>query len=161
MDIIKLAKLALYICIAFALAGCCCNPQPPGCMPTSDATVKLAEAAASISQSLITLDAIEKASACPVGCKTLPYPTSFDMQQTATIDWSGPIEPLLKRIACICNYTLRVIGARPAIPILVTLYAKNTPIGYLIRDADFQAGCRATVQVYPGIHVIELRYARS
>lgn len=126
-----------------------------------DAAIKLAEAATSISQSLTDLKAIEKASAPPVNNKQLPYPTSYDMNQLASVDWSGPIEPLLQRIASVSGYKLRTIGRRPAIPVLVSIDARNTPIGYIIRDTNFQAGTKATVNVYPAIKIIELRYGKA
>jgi defect-in-organelle-trafficking protein DotD len=125
------------------------------------ATAQLAEAANSISQSLTDLKAISKASAPAINNKRLAYPTSTDMMELASVDWSGPIEPLLQRIASMCDYKLRVIGARPAIPVLVTVTAKNTPVSYILRDANFQAGTRASVLSYPGIRVIELRYGRA
>lgn len=124
------------------------------------ATAQLAEAATSISQSLTDLKAIAKASAPIINNKRLPYPTSTDMMELASVDWSGPIEPLLQRIANLCDYKLRVIGARPAIPVLVTIAARNTPVSYILRDANFQAGTRASVLSYPAIRVIELRYGR-
>lgn len=125
------------------------------------AAAQLAEAATSISQSLTDLKAIAKASSPPVNNKRLVYPTSTDMMELASVDWSGPIEPLLQRIARMCDYKLRVIGARPAIPVLVTIVARNTPVGYIVRDANFQAGTRASVLSYPGIRVIELRYGHA
>lgn len=144
------------------LAGCSTsNPVQPSTMPSDDAAAQLAEAATSISQSLTDLTAIEKAEAPPINNKRMPYPTSWDMQQLVSVDWSGPIEPLLKRIAWMCNFKLRVIGLRPAIPVLVTISAKNTPVGYILRDADFQAASKASVRVYPGIRVIELRYGKN
>lgn len=163
MDIIK---IILVTSITLVLFGCCCTFPPPTPTPSSlnppadDASVQLAEAAASISQSLTDLTALEKTASPPVNCKCLPYPTSSDMCQVATLNWSGPIETLLRRIAWMSNYKLRVIGLRPAIPVIVTIFAKNTPIGYILRDANFQAASRASVQVYPGIRVIELRYGR-
>lgn len=129
--------------------------------PADDAEVQLAEAATSISQSLTDLNAMEKTLAPPVNCKCLPYPTSGDMCQLASIDWAGPIEPLLRRISWMTGFKLHVIGARPAIPVLVTISAKNTEIGYILRDANFQAASKASVCVYPGIRVIELRYGRT
>lgn len=154
----RIIKSIVYLCLALTLLGCATRPVTPPV--TDDASIKLAEAAASISQSLTRLNAIEKA-AFPVREKQLPYPTSYDMNQMVSIDWSGPIEPLLQRISGLCNYKLRVIGRRPAIPVLVTLSARDTPVGYIIRDANFQAGKKAVVAVYPAIRVIELRYARS
>jgi len=164
-------KLISLIGIVFVLliTGCATTPSP-STSPTissssnessDEAAVQLSEAAASISQSLTDLKAIAKASAPPVNNKRLPYPTSSDMMDTASVDWSGPIEPLLQRIARMSDYKLRVIGARPAIPVLVTITAKNTPVGYIVRDANFQAGTRASVFAYPGIKVIELRYGRA
>ncbi len=163
MDIIK---LILVTSITLILFGCCCTCAPPTPNPTSlnppadDASVQLAEAAASVSQSLNDLTALEKAASPPINCKCLPYPTSSDMCQLATLNWSGPIEPLLRRISWMTNYKLRVIGTKPAIAVVVTISAKDTPIGYILRDANFQAASRASVQVYPGIRVIELRYGR-
>ncbi len=154
-------KSALFLCATLVLSGCTANPPPPAAPVGDDATVKLAETASAISQSLTNLDAIEKNSAPPINNKLLPYPTSNDMMQPVSVDWSGPIEPLLRRIAGLCNYSLRVIGMSPAIPVLVTISAKNTPVGYVIRDANFQAMSKASVLVYPGIHVIELRYGKS
>lgn len=158
-------KRLISLIVIFLLAGC--STTDPSTSPTvnpsasEDATVKLAEAATSVSQSLNQLKAIEKASSPPINNKRLPYPTTYDMAELTSIDWTGPIEPLLKRIASMCGYTLRVIGQRPAIPVLVTISAKNTPVGYILRDANFQAGSKAGVNVFPGIHVIELRYGKS
>lgn len=156
MDTAKIISLALGI----LLAGCA-STHTQTSPADDDATVKLAEAASSISQSLSDLKGMEKATMPPINNKNLPYPTSYDMGQPISVDWSGPIEPLLQRIAWMNNYHLRVIGSRPAIPVLVTISAKNTPLGYVIRDANFQAGTKASVNVYPGIQVIELRYGKA
>lgn len=143
------------------MVGCMTNSNPATTTQSDPATVKLAEAATAISQSLTELKGMEKATLPPVNKKYLAYPTSSDMMNPVSIDWSGPIAPLLQRVAWMCGYKLRVIGSRPAIPVLVTISAKNTPVGYIIRDANFQAGTRASVQVYPGIRVIELRYGHA
>lgn len=130
------------------------NPQ------SDDAAIQLAEAARSVSQSLNELKTIEKASSPPI--KSLPYPTSSGLEKIiASVDWSGPIEPLLKRIARLANYKLEVIGHHPAIPILVTISSQNTPLSYIVRNADLQAGVKANIAVYPGIQTIELRYAKN
>jgi defect in organelle trafficking protein DotD len=127
---------------------------------SDDAAVKLAEAASSVSQSLNELKTLEKASNPPI--KPLPYPTASGLENIiASVDWSGPIEPLLERIVRLANYKLEVIGRRPAVPVLVTISAQNTPLAYIIRNADLQAGIKANIAVYPGIHVIELQYAKS
>ena len=154
----------LAIVSSILLVGCSTTTSTNGNNTSTtpdDAAIKLTEAATSISQSLTDLKAIEKASIPPVNNKQLPYPTSYDMSQIASVDWSGPIEPLLQRIASVSGYKLRTIGRRPAIPVLVSIDARNTPISYIIRDANFQAGTKATVNVYPAIKIIELRYGRA
>jgi defect in organelle trafficking protein DotD len=167
MDIKKSITL---IFVLLLLAGCSFfqhEPEPAAVpLPSSvnppgdDAAIQLAEAATDINHSLTELNAMEKTMAPPLNCKCMPYPTSSDLCQEISIDWSGPIEPLLRRISWMMCYKLRIIGMRPAIPVLVTISATNTPVGYVIRDANFQAATKASVFVYPGIHVIELRYGR-
>lgn len=119
---------------------------------------RVAQAATAVSQSLHDLKAIEKMVNLPLNNKFLPYPTSYSLTKLVSIDWSGPIQPLLERIANMAHYKLRVIGRTPALPVLVTLTARNMPLGYIIRDADWQAGTKAGVFVYPAIKTIELRY---
>jgi defect in organelle trafficking protein DotD len=133
----------------------------PSINPKSDdAAITLAEAARSVSQSLNDLKTIEKASNPPI--KPLPYPTASGLEKiSASVDWSGPIEPLLQRIANLANYKLEIIGQRPAIPVLVTISSQTTPLSYIVRNADLQAGVKANIAVYPGIHTIELRYAKN
>lgn len=124
------------------------------------AAIQLAEAARSVSQSLNELKAIEKASNPPA--KPLPYPTSSGLEKiTASVDWSGPIKPLLERIAKLAHYKLEVIGHNSGMPVLVTIDSQNTPLSYIVRNADLQAGIKANIAVYPGIQTIELRYAKN
>lgn len=148
------------------LSGCATQNLPDSVTPTlhtrsDDASVKLAEAASSVSHSLNELKALEKASSPPIS-KPLSYPGSSGLEKiVASVDWSGPIEPLLKRIVKLAHYRLERIGHHPAIPILVTISSQNTSLGYIIRDINLQAGEKANILVYPGIKTIELRYARN
>ena len=83
------------------------------------------------------------------------------MAGLTSIDWSGPVEPLINQIARAANYRVRVLGVPPAIPVLVTLYDKNRMLADVLRDVGYQCGRRATVVVYPESRVIELRYAKN
>lgn len=165
MDTIKSIFL---LCIFLGLVGCstCCQQPAATPLPASvnppgdDASIQLAEAATDISHSLTELNAMEKTMSPPINLKCMPCPSGADLCPPVSIDWSGPIEPLLQRISWMICYKLRVIGMRPALPVLVTISAKDTPVGYIVRDANFQAASKASVYVYPDIHVIELRYGR-
>lgn len=158
----KKITVALFVGL---LSGCTTQNLPNSITPSinassDDASIKLAEAARSVSQSLNELKELEKASSPPL--KLLPYPSASGLEKLiASVDWSGPIEPLLQHIAKLAQYKLEVIGKRPAIPVLVTISSQNTPLGYIIRNANLQAGVKANIIVYPGIKTIELRYAKS
>jgi defect in organelle trafficking protein DotD len=60
----------------------------------------------------------------------------------------------------ISGYRLRVVGVNPAIPVLVTVNAKDLPLAAIVRDIDFQGARKASVKVYPQSRIIELRYMR-
>lgn len=157
----KKITVALFVSLLSGCASQLPNSITPSFNSNSDdASVKLAEAASSVSQSLNELKELEKASSPPI-TKPLPYPSASGLEKTiASVDWSGPIEPLLQRVAKLVHFHLEIIGKHPAVPVLVTISSQNTPLSYILRDADLQAGQKANIVVYPGIKTIELRYAK-
>jgi defect-in-organelle-trafficking protein DotD len=121
---------------------------------------QLAEAAVSIQNSLYELAEIQKAVYPAVRLPDLPDANKIGMGHLASIDWTGPIEPLVRNVAKVTYYNVRVIGKAPAIPILISLSEKNVPIATILRNAAYQAGDRAIIVVYPKSRTIELRYAK-
>lgn len=77
----------------------------------------------------------------------------------ATLDWSGPIEPLLHEIARLTDYQVKILGNTPPIPVIVSINVENRVIADIVKDAGLQAGKRANLVVYPSSKIIELRYA--
>jgi defect-in-organelle-trafficking protein DotD len=146
--------LCLFLCA-------CAAPKYPQGYDLSKSQSSLAEASYSVSRSIV--DLAERAQAAhPLPALTPPPPpVTYGMAGLTTIDWTGPIEPLLKQIAIASNYRLRVLGTDPAIPVLVSIYTKNVMLGDVLRDVAYQGGRRATVVVYPDARVIELRYAKN
>ncbi len=130
-------------------------------MMMDPAEVQLAEAAVSISHSLYHLAQVEQAANPHAKLSPPPNPNSYGMGRLASVDWSGPIEPLIKRLAKASHYTFKKLGRKPAIPIIVTINTKNTPMGDILRDAAFQAHSKADVLVFPKRHVIEVRYGKG
>lgn len=158
----KISRL-LTISIAVGLTACSnmhMRRLPPQ-RPSSHAQIKLAEAANSVSRSLNELARVERESKPPAKGAKLPDPNKLGIRHAATVDWSGPIEPLLSHLAQAIHYRLRVLGNAPAVPVMVTLNAKRSPVAYILRDVDFQAGHQGRVVVYPRSRVIELRYAKA
>lgn len=148
--------------ILLALTGCVTVPQrpPPSTDPQDPATIQLAEAAASISQSLTRLSAIQQANT-PAPSVCLPITCDCEMSNLVSVDWEGPIGPLIDRIGLMAHYRVRKLGNPPPIPVLVAITAHNTPLGEVLRDVAFQGGTRAEVVVYENKRIIELRYLRG
>lgn len=132
----------------------------PTAFTTHQGEVKIAESARSISQSLDQLAQIEKAVHPTLQIPAPPNPASIGMANRASIDWYGPTEPLLRKIALASGYRLNVIGQQPAVPILIAVHATDEPLGDILRDVIYQSARKADVVVYPRKKVIELRYFR-
>jgi defect-in-organelle-trafficking protein DotD len=124
------------------------------------ADVQLTATANSVNKSLQELAEIDRAIHPQARLPSPVEPDMIGMGQLASIDWNGPIEPLAKKIAEATDYNLKVIGTSPAIPILISITAKDTPLADILRDAGFQCGNRANLVVYPASKVIELRYVK-
>ncbi len=154
-------KKAAIIVLAAALATGCSKTKTPTAPPAMgpDPSGTLTEAATSVSRSLVELAQIEQAAHPLTPIEAEPNPNSYGMGATASVDWSGPIEPLITHLAQITSYKIRVTGNAPAIPVLVTVYAKNVPVADILRDAAYQCGKRAQVIVFPETKTLELRYA--
>lgn len=163
------SKTVIFIVVALFLAACTTRkyvvstntaiPTLPYQVNADDAEIKLAEAAVSVSRSLDSLAEIEKA-AHP--CVRLPPPIDgcrIGMGCTASVDWVGPVEPLVRRIAEANHYCVRVLGRQPAIPVIVAVNAKNIPFSDILRNVSLQIHKKACIVVYPNSRVIELRYS--
>lgn len=147
--------------VSALLLGCASTfKKPPVNNPSDDATIKLAEAAVSVSDSMLEMARIEKVIRPPNKDNTLTIPNAYNMQARAHVDWSGPIEELTARIAKAAHYKLRVLGQAPSIPVLISMSIKDESLGEILRDIDYQAGAKAYIHVYPNSQVVELRYAK-
>lgn len=154
--------LILLIISTTFLAGCGRGTfiKPPVNNPSDDAGIRLAEAASSISNSMSEMARVEKVIAPPSRNNHLTIPSTYSLQTRASVDWSGPIEELTNRIAKAANYRLHVFGKEPAVPVLISLNAKDESLVEILRDIDYQAGKKATIRVYPNNQIVELRYAK-
>ena len=156
-------KLIILVTSALLLAGCRGLPfmKPPLNPPSDDASIKLAEAATSVSDSMLEMARVEKVIYRP-GLKDniLVIPNAFNLQARASIDWAGPIAELTARVAKAAHYRLRILGKEPAVPVLISLNVKDDSLAEILRNIDYQAGQKAYLQVFPNSQVIELRYAK-
>jgi len=153
-------KISLVAFLAFILCACS-NPKPPVGYNVSKTDASLAEASYSVSRSMVDLAEVAQAAHPLPNLAPPPSPATYGMGGLTSVDWSGPVEPLVQQMAKASNYRVRVLGTAPAIPVIVTIYSKNAMLGDILRDIGYQCGRRASVIVYPESRVIELRYAKN
>jgi defect in organelle trafficking protein DotD len=155
----KVKNIAFSIVLPLALSAC--TPTAPKTFDTSENDASLAEASYSVSRSLVDLAETAQAAHPLPKLAPPPSPASYGMGMPTSIDWSGPVEPLLKQVARTADYRLRTLGTPPGIPVIVTVYTKNQMLGDVLRDIGYQCGRRASVVIFPESRVIELRYAKN
>jgi defect-in-organelle-trafficking protein DotD len=147
--------------VSVMIAGCTTTfKKPPMNNPSDDASIKLAEAAVAVSDSMLEMAKVEKVITPPHKDNTLTIPNAYNLQARASVDWSGPIEELTARIAKAAHFKFHILGNPPAIPVLINLSSKDQSLAEILRNIDYQAGKKANILVYPNNQVVELRYAK-
>jgi defect-in-organelle-trafficking protein DotD len=142
--------------LAALLVGCC---GPKTAYQISDVEYQLMKSAMSVEDSLRALAATQEVYAKNAINTDILITPQGGMGELASLDWSGPIEPLLERVGQMTNYRVKVLGPMPNIPVIITLSARERMIADILKDAGLQAGKRANLVVYPTSRIIELRYA--
>lgn len=126
-----------------------------------NAQAQLAEVSESVGHSLQQMSAIQLATHPKSKLAPPQNPAAIGMAQQTSLNWTGPIEPLLRKIAAASHYKVRVLGQQPAIPAIVVIDANNVPLANILRDATFQVVKKANITLYPATKTIELRYYPS
>lgn len=171
MKIIKLSILAS----ALVLAGCASDSKrqvdlnlhyvgADSAMATSSdsaAQAQVANAATSVSGSLDQLAAMEQAKNRGRYSAPAPQKASGGLAVRTSVDWNGPADSILRRLASAAGYSFNVVGNRPSVPVLVNISANNETISQIIRNVSYQVSSKAAVGVYPQQKVIELRYFKN
>lgn len=158
-------KFILPLCAVTVLAGCS-GTKPSDVVITNtqyQVDSSLTQAAQQAVTSLDALSTIEKAK-FPQDT-TVPFPNvhSQALDQFITVQWYGPIAPLLQQIAQKIGYQLQVFGKAPATPILISIddTQNKTSAVNLLRNVDLQAANNASVVLFPQAKIISLRYNAS
>ncbi|MGB0719480.1 MAG: DotD/TraH family lipoprotein [Bdellovibrionales bacterium] len=118
----------------------------------------LAEAADRASKSLETLASTEYArtpgvAVAPIG------DAPRELRRAVTVNWIGPVEPIVKSLANRASYNFNVVGSAPPVPVVVSIDAENKPVIEILRDIGLQLGLRADIRVDAPSRIIEVHYA--
>ena len=124
----------------------------------SNSQSQLAEASTSVSQSLQQLSEIDSAVHPNAKIGSPANPKAIGMAKTASINWNGPVEPIVKKIASASGYRVRVLGSTPAVPVMVSVDANNETLASILRNVKYQVVNQAAIVTYPSSRTIELRY---
>lgn len=119
---------------------------------------KLAESASEVSQSLQELAKIERAVHPMQKFPAESDAVTIALSGLASIDYTGPIEPLLEKIASTSHNRLRKLGHTPATPIIISLTKHDVPLADIFRDVQYQAQNHVNIQLLAKEHIIEIRY---
>ncbi|MCF6768438.1 DotD/TraH family lipoprotein [Thiotrichales bacterium 19S11-10] len=115
-----------------------------------------------IQNSLNSLNGVEKSRYASSGLP-LENVSAPDLEhKELSVNWYGPIEPLLKQITDLVGYKLQVYGKEPPTAIIINLGSsiKNEKASALaiLRNIDIQSKTQAKLYVDPENKVISLRY---
>ena len=164
-------KLGLLIPTLFLIASCSDGKKVvdlnlkyvpadtvPAATSNAEAQAQIAEAATAVGESMQELSAVQMTVHPPQKLKSPYNPNAIGMGKLASISWTGPVEPVLKKIAQATRYHLRVIGKPPTLPVLISLDMHNQPIATILRNITYQVVMKANIAIYPKSRTIELRY---
>lgn len=154
-----LKKITLYSLLPLALVACAKHVPDPQLVAEPDPVVlRLAEAADRAATSLNTLAAVEQ-NRTATDLPPLAASAPAELRRSITVDWVGPIEPIVKRLADRASYSFMVSGKKPEVPIITNINVRSEPVVEVLRDIGLQMNDRGTLKVDANRKVIEINYA--
>lgn len=164
-------KIALLLPIIFLTVSCSSGKkivdlnlrylptnEVPAQIIDEQSQAQIAEAATAIGHSLQELAAVQMTVHPPQNLQKPFNPQAIGMDKLASINWTGPVQPVLKKIAQATHYRFRIVGRKPNLPVLVSLNIHNRSLAEILRNITYQIVMKANIAVYPNSRVIELRY---
>ena len=121
-------------------------------------SLMLAQAADKASNALESLAAVEQSRAPAVSVQPV-HNAPPELQRAITVNWIGPADQLVKKLADRASYSFLVVGDRPPVPVVVNVDAENKPVIEVLRSTGLQLGVRGDVKVDSTRKMVELHYA--
>lgn len=120
--------------------------------------LRLASAVDRASAALQTLASVEQARNPSVAVQAVPHAPQ-ELRRIVSVDWVGPIEPMVRSLADRAGYQTQINGDKPPVPVVVSVQAREKSVVEVLRDLGLQAGRRADIVVDPDRRMVELNYA--
>ena len=149
------APLVAALVGALALAGCA-TPTIP--VPTTVVTSGMPNPETALRDSINHVDA-EMAELGQLGptVETASVPViPEDLQRIVSFQWSGPLDNGVAKLAASIGYTFYVTGPPKPQPLVVSIQIMSVPVYRVFQTLGEEAGSRATVQVDPQHHQVEV-----
>ncbi len=162
-------RRAALLCGAVMWLGACGSaglPFRPDLAPEVDiiapdpVELRLAEAAEQASAALDTLARIERVRTPPREMDPIEN-VPPELAQPMSIDWVGPVEPIIARLAERAGYSFATLGRRPPVEVIVRVRGEQRALIDMLRDIALQAENRANLLVDARRGLVELRYKNA
>ena len=119
---------------------------------------QLASSADRVAASLHKLALVQYAKTPKLAMPPIADANRIGMGKRVSIQWTGPAEPLVRKLADMCHYKVQVLGHRTPSPTLISINVNDTSIAEIIRNVTYQATQSANIAVFPDKRIIEIRY---
>lgn len=151
------------LCVAvLGLSACADNSigsrNPQVAAVPDKVSMMLADAADRSSNALQTLASIEQQRSPGVAVAPITGAPP-ELRRAITVNWVGPVEPILKTLADRASYGFQAYGQQPPVPVVVSIDAENKPVIEVLRSVGLQLGVRADVRVDGQSRMVEIHYA--
>ncbi len=165
-NIFRASPVVIILIAALVLAGCSKRLEPDEIqsailIESSESRLdNLLDRAAETNLMVARIEAAASPDRAPMPAQDLPPDVTLpdNLEQLISLDWTGPVEPLLKAIAEHIDYEYQVTGPAPAQPLIVTISRRDEPVWLLMRDVAISLTSSATVIVNPSRELVTLQY---
>lgn len=146
-----MTRFTILACAMLILAGCeflrDFGQAPPAETTTEDPAAEMLASAALRAEAALAELAQARASENPIDATPPPSLVPQELLREVRIDWTGPLDTLIRRLTEKAGWDFIEAGPEPAVPPIVEIHATSAPIILILRDAGIQAAELAAVTV--------------
>ena len=86
---------------------------------------------------------------------------SVELSGLASVEYTGPFEPLLEQIADTAGVTINKIGNPTATAIIVSVSAQSSPLSDIVQNVAYQIQSHARISFNPDKQSLEIIYLNT